>query len=58
MSNMMAALSNIGSALCSTPQIFADAHYYTVTALVDSYHEMVTCLNIIYKSLLRKQQCS
>jgi len=25
--NMMAALPNIGGALCSTPQSFADAHY-------------------------------
>jgi len=29
MSNMMAALPNIGSALCSTPQSLADAHYYS-----------------------------
>jgi len=28
--NVMAALPNIGSALCSTPQSLADAHYYTV----------------------------
>jgi len=27
MPNMMAALSNIGGALCSTPQSLADAHY-------------------------------
>ena len=26
-SNVMAALSNIGGALCSTPQSLADAHY-------------------------------
>jgi len=25
--NLMAALPNIGGALCSTPQSFADAHY-------------------------------
>ena len=28
MPNAMVALSNIGGALCSTPQSFADAHYY------------------------------
>jgi len=27
MPNVMAALPNIGDALCSTPQRFADAHY-------------------------------
>ena len=27
--NVMAALLNIGGALCSTPQCLADAHYYT-----------------------------
>jgi len=27
MSNVMAALPNIGGALCSTPQRLADAHY-------------------------------
>jgi len=27
MPNVMAALPNIGGALCSTPQSFADAHY-------------------------------
>jgi len=27
MPNLMVALSNIGGALCSTPQSFADAHY-------------------------------
>jgi len=27
MSNVMAALPNIGGALCSTPQILSDAHY-------------------------------
>ena len=27
MPNVMAALPNIGGALCSTPQIFADADY-------------------------------
>ena len=27
MPNVMAALSNIGGALCSTPQTLADAHY-------------------------------
>jgi len=27
MSNLMAALPNIGGALCSTPQSLADAHY-------------------------------
>jgi len=26
----MAALTNIGGALCSTPQSFADTQYYTV----------------------------
>jgi len=30
MPNMMAALRNIGSALCSTPQSLADAHYQSV----------------------------
>jgi len=29
MPNAMAALSNIGGALCSTPQSLDDAHYYT-----------------------------
>jgi len=28
--NVMAALPNIGGALCSTRQSFADAHYYRV----------------------------
>jgi len=28
MPNVMVALSNIGGALCSTPQSLADAHYY------------------------------
>jgi len=27
MTNVMAALPNIGGALCSTPQSLADAHY-------------------------------
>jgi len=27
MPNVMAALPNVGGALCSTPQSFADAHY-------------------------------
>jgi len=27
MPDVMAALTNIGGALCSTPQSFADAHY-------------------------------
>jgi len=27
MLNVMAALPNVGGALCSTPQTFADAHY-------------------------------
>jgi len=31
MPNMMAALPNTGGALCSTPQILADTHYYTVS---------------------------
>ena len=30
MPNVMAALSNIGGALCSTPQSLADAHYTKV----------------------------
>jgi len=29
MPNVMAALTNIGGAVCSTPQSFADAHYYS-----------------------------
>jgi len=29
MSNVMVALSNIGGALCSTPQSLAGAHYLT-----------------------------
>jgi len=29
MPNMMAALTNIGGALCSTPQSLADAHYHS-----------------------------
>jgi len=29
MSNVMAALPNIGGALCSTPQSLADAHYWS-----------------------------
>jgi len=28
MPNVMAALPNVGGALCSTPQSLADAHYY------------------------------
>jgi len=31
MPNVMVTLSNIGGALCSTPQSLADAHYYTVS---------------------------
>jgi len=31
MRNVMAALPNIGGALCSTPQSLTDAHYYTVS---------------------------
>ena len=31
MPNVMAALMNIGGALCSTPQSLADAHYYSAT---------------------------
>jgi len=30
MLNVMAALPNIGGALCSTPQSLADAHYQSV----------------------------
>jgi len=30
MPNVMAALPNIGGALCSTPQSLADAHYQSV----------------------------
>jgi len=30
MPNVMAALPNIGGALCSTPQSFADSHYFIV----------------------------
>ena len=29
MPNVIAALLNIGGALCSTPQSLADAHYYS-----------------------------
>ena len=29
MTNVMAALSTIGGALCSTPQSLADAHYWS-----------------------------
>ena len=29
MLNVMAALLNIGGALCSSPQSLADAHYYS-----------------------------
>jgi len=29
MPNVMAAMPNIGGALCSTPQSLADAHYYS-----------------------------
>jgi len=29
MPNVMAALSNTGGAICSTPQSLADAHYYS-----------------------------
>jgi len=29
MPNVMAALPNIGGALCGTPQSLADAHYYS-----------------------------
>jgi len=29
MLDVMAALANIGGALCSTPQTLADAHYWT-----------------------------
>jgi len=30
MPNVMAALTNVGGVLCSTPQSLADAHYYRV----------------------------
>jgi len=30
MPNVMAALPNIGGALCSTPQSLADTHYWSV----------------------------
>jgi len=33
MPNVMAALPNIGGALCSTPQSVADAHYETAVEL-------------------------
>jgi len=33
MPNAMAALPNIGGALCSTPQSLADAHYYSAVQL-------------------------
>jgi len=33
MPNVMAALPNIGGALCSTPQSLADAHYYRCRAV-------------------------
>jgi len=33
MPNVMAALPNVGGALCSTPQSLADAHYYTALIL-------------------------
>jgi len=33
MPNVMAALPNIGGALCSTPQSLADAHYHGVVQL-------------------------
>ena len=29
MPNVIAALPNVGGALCSTPQSLADAHYYS-----------------------------
>jgi len=32
MPNVMAALPNIGGALCSMPQSLADAHYYSNAA--------------------------
>ena len=33
MANVMAALPNIGSALCSVPQSLADARYYSAVQL-------------------------
>ena len=41
MPNMMAALPNIGGAVCSTPQSLADAHYYTVSQ--NSSHLLTVC---------------
>jgi len=41
MPNVMAALPNIGGALCSTPQSLADAHYYTVSQ--KSSHHLHVC---------------
>jgi len=38
MPNVMAALPNIGGALCSTPQSLDDAHYLSAGETRDVYH--------------------
>jgi len=44
MPNVMAALPNIGGALCSTPQSLADAHYYS--AMLDTLQRRETRWNL------------
>ena len=46
MPNVMAALLNIGGALCSTPQILADAQYYTVFQKTTTCFLVITSANI------------
>ena len=45
--NMIAALPNMGGALCSTPQSLADTHYYSVRyssdALGQTFHRWPAC---------------
>ena len=47
MPNAMAALPNIGGALCSTPQSLADAQYYTVSQKRGATLTMAITLSIL-----------
>ena len=43
MPNVMAALPNIGGALCSTPQSLADAHYWSVVGWLHDVTPVAKC---------------
>jgi len=53
MSNVIAALPNIGGALYSTPQSLADAHYYSAMQHVSDLHSKfanaTTCVEVWYR---------